>query len=70
MAGPTRQRERSVESEEEEETEHGCPECESTDLVHDGEELVCDDCGLVIEEDQIDRGPEWLKARQIGRAHV
>jgi transcription initiation factor TFIIB len=59
MAGPTRQRERSVESEEEDEATRGCPECESTDLVHDGEELVCDDCGLVIEEDQIDRGPEW-----------
>ncbi|NIS35353.1 MAG: transcription initiation factor IIB 3, partial [Actinobacteria bacterium] len=25
----------------------------------DGAELVCEDCGLVVEEEQIDRGPEW-----------
>ncbi|NHN43142.1 transcription initiation factor IIB [Halorubellus sp. JP-L1] len=38
-----------------------CPECESETLVTsgDGDELVCDDCGLVIEEQSIDRGPEW-----------
>ncbi|WP_323675892.1 transcription initiation factor IIB [Halorubellus sp. PRR65] len=38
-----------------------CPECNSDRLVTsgDGDELVCDDCGLVLEEDMIDRGPEW-----------
>ena len=38
-----------------------CPECESADLVKsaDGSELVCGDCGLVIEETNVDRGPEW-----------
>jgi transcription initiation factor TFIIB len=37
-----------------------CPECEGT-LVSDEEhgEVVCSDCGLVIEADEIDRGPEW-----------
>ncbi|MDG5775427.1 transcription initiation factor IIB [Haloarculaceae archaeon H-GB1-1] len=37
-----------------------CPEC-SGDLVKDGErgETVCEDCGLVVETDEIDRGPEW-----------
>jgi transcription initiation factor TFIIB len=38
-----------------------CPECESAN-VHEDEargELVCDDCGLVLEEGNIDRGPEW-----------
>jgi len=37
-----------------------CPEC-SGRLVTDTEhgETVCDDCGLVVEEDGIDRGPEW-----------
>ncbi|MFB6352842.1 MAG: transcription initiation factor IIB family protein [Halobacteriales archaeon] len=38
-----------------------CPECDDGGLVEDagGAELVCGDCGLVIEEEQIDPGPEW-----------
>ena len=38
-----------------------CPECESDALVSDTEhgETVCDDCGLVVEENEIDHGPEW-----------
>ncbi|WP_408958710.1 transcription initiation factor IIB [Natrinema sp. 74] len=37
-----------------------CPECGGR-LVSDAEhaETVCEDCGLVVEEDEIDRGPEW-----------
>ena len=37
-----------------------CPEC-SGRLVTDEEhgETVCGDCGLVVESDEIDRGPEW-----------
>jgi len=37
-----------------------CPEC-GGQLVVDQEhgETVCSDCGLVVEEDGIDRGPEW-----------
>ncbi|GAA0244030.1 transcription initiation factor IIB family protein [Haladaptatus pallidirubidus] len=37
-----------------------CPECGGP-LVTDEErgERVCDDCGLVVEEDAVDRGPEW-----------
>ena len=37
-----------------------CPECGgqlATDTEHG--ETVCADCGLVVEEDEIDRGPEW-----------
>jgi Transcription initiation factor TFIIIB, Brf1 subunit/Transcription initiation factor TFIIB len=37
-----------------------CPECDgsvTTDAEHG--ETVCRDCGLVVEEDSIDRGPEW-----------
>ncbi|GGM72572.1 transcription initiation factor TFIIB [Halarchaeum rubridurum] len=37
-----------------------CPECGGT--LHTDEshgETVCADCGLVVEEDGIDRGPEW-----------
>jgi transcription initiation factor TFIIB len=37
-----------------------CPECDGS-LVNDSAraETVCADCGLVVEEDEIDRGPEW-----------
>ncbi|MFA1611178.1 transcription initiation factor IIB [Halobellus rubicundus] len=50
---------RDQESTEEESLQ--CPECGSTDLVTDDErgETVCNDCGLVVDEDSIDRGPEW-----------
>jgi transcription initiation factor TFIIB len=38
-----------------------CPSCGSTDLLFDNErgELVCNNCGLVIEENATDTGPEW-----------
>src|SRR3990170_6001747 len=41
--------------------ERRCPECEGEHLVRDYTrgELVCDTCGLVISESQIDPGPEW-----------
>jgi transcription initiation factor TFIIB len=37
-----------------------CPECNGS-LLSDSErgETVCEDCGLVVEEDEIDPGPEW-----------
>ena len=37
-----------------------CPECDGR-LVSDAEhgETVCEECGLVVEEDEIDPGPEW-----------
>ena len=38
-----------------------CPECKSSHLVRDYErgELVCEDCGLVLDEQFVDQGPEW-----------
>jgi transcription initiation factor TFIIB len=38
-----------------------CPECGSLNLVrnHDTGETVCGDCGLVLREQMMDRGPEW-----------
>jgi transcription initiation factor TFIIB len=38
-----------------------CPGCGSTHIRRDYSraELVCGDCGLVIDEDLIDHGPEW-----------
>ncbi|MCT9096346.1 transcription initiation factor IIB family protein [Haloarchaeobius sp. HME9146] len=49
-----------TETTETEETGTVCPEC-SGNLVADSEhgETVCTDCGLVVEEDNVDRGPEW-----------
>jgi transcription initiation factor TFIIB len=35
-----------------------CPECEGR-LRSTDTETVCDDCGLVVDETAIDRGPEW-----------
>ncbi|TSD13423.1 transcription initiation factor IIB 3, partial [Haloglomus irregulare] len=69
MTRPTRQRERSrsqegeaeTETETEDEDTQICPECSSESVVKSADrgELICEDCGLVIEEDQIDPGPEW-----------
>ena len=38
-----------------------CPECESTHIRKDYSraELVCNNCGLVIDAELIDHGPEW-----------
>jgi transcription initiation factor TFIIB len=67
MERPTRQRQRATETEPEAEPETQqdetvtCPECGSDEVVTDADqgELVCDDCGLVLDEQTIDRGPEW-----------
>lgn len=38
-----------------------CPECHSTNLEYDYEraEIICSRCGLVLDENIIDQGPEW-----------
>ncbi|MDX1745193.1 MAG: TFIIB-type zinc ribbon-containing protein, partial [Halobacteriales archaeon] len=63
MTRSTRQREREQEEASSEGSERvkECPECGSNNLVKssDRAELVCDECGLVVEEEQIDPGPEW-----------
>ena len=41
-------------------SEGQCPECDGPVLAdQEHGETVCDDCGLVVDEDEIDRGPEW-----------
>lgn len=35
-----------------------CPEC-GGNVIEDDNERICDECGLVMDEDMIDRGPEW-----------
>ena len=38
-----------------------CPECRSSHIVQDHwrGERVCKDCGLVVDDECIDLGPEW-----------
>jgi len=38
-----------------------CPECNSGHLTRDYErgELYCEECGIVLDEQMIDQGPEW-----------
>ncbi len=43
-----------------------CPECGSKNLIYDEQkgELVCKDCGLIIEDKMIDMGQEWRQFEQ------
>ena len=47
-----------------------CPECSSSNLVHDYDtgETVCGDCGLVVYEQMMDKGPEWRAFTQEEKA--
>ncbi len=38
-----------------------CPSCGSSEVIYDNEkgEMVCNSCGLIIEENVVDTGPEW-----------
>jgi transcription initiation factor TFIIB len=57
---PVREREKETEKETTQRSKTTCPEC-SGKLINDAEhgETVCTECGLVVEEDEIDPGPEW-----------
>ena len=60
----TREKEREDQSTHEATDQEGvraCPECDSTSLTRsaDGSEVSCEECGLILEEETIDRGPEW-----------
>ena len=47
-----------------------CPECGSSNLIHDYDtgETVCGDCGLVVYEQMMDKGPEWRAFTQEEKA--
>ena len=64
MDQSTRERERDAKrktSTQESEGERVCAECDSGTLLKsdDQGELVCTNCGLIVEEANIDHGPEW-----------
>ncbi len=70
MSWRMRERTREGESTSESEVTRGtCPECEADHLVtHGGQgELLCEECGLIIEENNVDRGPEWRAFNQQER---
>ncbi|MFP4002899.1 MAG: TFIIB-type zinc ribbon-containing protein [Alphaproteobacteria bacterium] len=55
-----RQRSENTEHERQGAAARVCPECEGTLATDEGHgETICTSCGLVVEEDQVDRGPEW-----------
>jgi len=54
----TRTRVASTEDETTEDEQVTCPECNG-DVIQDGQETVCNMCGLVVDTDEVDRGPEW-----------
>jgi transcription initiation factor TFIIB len=55
-----RTRARPTEREQEASEDVVCPECSGRLIANEERaETVCTDCGLVVEEDSIDRGPEW-----------
>jgi transcription initiation factor TFIIB len=47
-----------------------CPECGSDNLIHDYDtgETVCGNCGLVLREQMMDKGPEWRAFTQEEKA--
>jgi transcription initiation factor TFIIB len=47
-----------------------CPECAGKNLVHDYDtgETICGDCGLVLYEQMLDKGPEWRAFTQQEKA--
>lgn len=49
-----------------------CAECASRNIVSDDErgEILCADCGLVIEDSIIDQGAEWVNSEGAERSRV
>lgn len=64
MVHPARQKEHNDQQECEKNTStdiRTCPECDSQNLRRGSNkaEISCKDCGLLLEEERIDHGPEW-----------
>jgi hypothetical protein len=41
--------------------ESTCPECDGDLLTDEDDARVCDECGLVVGRDDLDRGPNWYR---------
>lgn len=54
------------EKSEQQENQDYCPECQSATLATDDGEIICENCGLVLDDTQIDRGPEWRSFDEDG----
>ncbi|MFB6294895.1 MAG: TFIIB-type zinc ribbon-containing protein, partial [Candidatus Nanohaloarchaea archaeon] len=60
MANRQQTADEDAESEEAEEPRGPeCPECGGTNFSESGGDLTCNECGLVIEESQIQESAEW-----------
>src|SRR2546428_10789399 len=48
---------------------HVCPECSSLNLIEDFDqgETICQDCGLVLSQNLMSRGPEWRAFTKKGK---
>jgi transcription initiation factor TFIIB len=56
-------------------SQNSCPGCNSTVFIRDDSrgELICKKCGLVLDENLIDYGPEWVAynhEQETSRAHA
>ena len=49
-----------------------CPECGNDVLVYDPRtgELTCPSCGYVVQERDVDRGPEWRSLEAVSYTHL
>jgi len=47
-----------------------CPECDDVPLVTDDTETYCPDCGLIVEDANLDHGPEWTPYDEAERRRV
>lgn len=60
------EQERSTEQTATQTQQNQCPECNAEQLAYsaDQNELVCQNCGLILEESHLDHGPEWRAFNQ------
>jgi transcription initiation factor TFIIB len=50
--------EQTFDEDVQEDEQQGCPECDGR-VTTNAHETVCEDCGLILADEQIDHGPEW-----------
>lgn len=55
--------ERAVDEDVQQNGHNTCPECEGR-VTSNTRETVCDDCGLVLDDERLDHGPDWRPYQQ------